>query len=74
VEDQVSGLARPIVVNDEIEDRLLQLVKTSKMVGLQELALQKTEPDLDLVKPRGVRWYPRDLERQLFVQAEGLFF
>ena len=48
--ERLSGL---IVASDEIEDRLLQRIETSKMVGLEKLALEKTEPDLNLVEKGG---------------------
>jgi len=40
-----------IVASDEIEDGLLQLLGTGKMVGLQQFPLQKTKPDFDLIQP-----------------------
>ncbi len=58
---------RLIVASDEVEDRLLQLVETGKMVGLEELALQQTEPDFDLIEPRGVFREPIQLQRDLAV-------
>ena len=48
------GLGCLIVASDEVEDRLLQLVETGKMVGLEELALPQTEPDFNLIEPGGV--------------------
>jgi len=41
-------------VSNEAQEGLLKLVGTGKMVGLQKLALQKTEPNLDLIQPGGI--------------------
>ncbi len=50
----LEGLGRLIVASNEIEDGLLQLGSAGKMGGLQELALEPTSPDLDLIQPGGV--------------------
>jgi hypothetical protein len=54
VEDQRAWRGRLLVASheiNEIEEGLLQLVSASKMVGLQEFALEPTSPDLDLILP-----------------------
>ncbi len=56
---------RLIVVSNEVKHCLLQLGETSKMVGVEELTLEKTEPDLDLIEPGGVFREPVHLQSNL---------
>ncbi len=62
------GLSCLIVASDEVEDRLLQLIEAAKMVGLEELALQKTEPDLNVIEPGGIFREPIELHGEFALQ------
>jgi len=49
----LEGLGSLIVASNEIQDGLLKLIKTNEMIGLQEFALQQTEPNFDLIEKGG---------------------
>ena len=51
----------PVVMTDEDQDGLLQVWQGVKVIGLQHLALQDTEPELDLIEPGRVLGQPVDL-------------
>jgi hypothetical protein len=38
------------------------------MIGLQEFALQQTEPDLQLIEPGGIRREPIEVHRQFSIR------
>jgi len=73
VEDQLPWLGRLMVASHAIEEGLLQLVSAGKMGGLQELALDPTSPDLDLIQPGGVGGQPRERHRQLPLRCPRQF-
>ena len=58
------GLGGLIVVSNEVLNRLLKLIEAGEMIGLEELALQQTEPDLNLIEPRSIDWEPIELHCQ----------
>ena len=60
----VDRFGRLVVVGDKLADRLLQVLRTDKVIGLQQFALQKTKPDFDLIEPRGIGRQPEHLEVQ----------
>src|SRR5258708_31331007 len=43
-----------VIAGNKVLDGLLKLIQGGKMVRLQELALQQTEPNLNLIEPGGV--------------------
>lgn len=53
-----------IGVRHKIQDGPLQLLTAGKMVRLEKLALEQTEPDLNLIEPRGIGRKPIELHRQ----------
>src|SRR6266702_5599782 len=57
-----------VVVSNEVQDGLLKLIQAAEMIGLQEFALQQTEPNFDLIEPRGIGRQPIELHRQFSIQ------
>lgn len=49
------------------------IVKTGKVVRLEKLALQQREPDLDLIKPRGIGGQPIQLYGQFPLRCRHQF-
>lgn len=62
-----------VVVGNEVQDGLLKRIKTAEMVGLEEFALQQTEPNFDLIEPRGIGRQPIELHRQFYIQRRRSF-
>ena len=62
-----------VVVGNEVQDGLLKLIKATEMVGLEEFALQQTEPNFDLIEPRGIGRQPIELHRQFSIQRRRSF-
>src|SRR6266699_63585 len=60
----LEGLGGLVIASNEVLDRLLKLIKAAEMIGLQEFALQETEPDLQLIEPRSVDRQPIELHPQ----------
>ncbi len=51
---------------------LLQVLDTDKVIVLEQLALQDTEPNLKLIEPGGVRRQPIHVKRELTLHHHGL--
>src|SRR5437879_5745482 len=51
----LNRFGRLVVVGEKVTDGLLQVLGTDKVIGLQQLPLQNTKPDLQLVQPGSVR-------------------
>ena len=56
-----------------IESSLLKLIKAAELVGLQKFALEQTEPNFDLIEPRGIGRKPIELHRQFSIQRRRSF-
>src|SRR6266496_1022921 len=59
--------------SNKVMNGLLKLIQAAEMVRLQEFALKQTEPDLQLVEPRGVGRQPRELHRQFSLRHRRQF-
>src|SRR6266566_7589576 len=66
-------LSGSVVVSNEVQNGLLKLIQAAEMVRLQEFALKQTEPDLQLVEPRGVGRQPRELHHQFSLRHRRQF-
>src|SRR5439155_3251421 len=62
-----------VVVGNEVQDGLLKLIKATEMVGLEEFALQQTEPNFDLIEPGGIGRQPIELYPQFSIQHRRSF-
>jgi hypothetical protein len=60
-------------VGNEVQDGLLKLIQAAEMGGLQECALQQTEPNFDLIEPRGSGRQPIELHGQFSIQRRRSF-
>jgi len=61
-------LSSLIVASNEIQDDQSKLIKTGEMVRLQEFALEKTEPDFDLIEPGSISREPIEPHGQFFIR------
>src|SRR5712691_12872205 len=62
-------LGRLVVVANKVGDGLLKLIQAGKMLGLQEFALQQTEPNFNLIEPGGVHRKTIELHRQFSLRS-----
>jgi hypothetical protein len=62
-----------VVIHEKVSNGLFQVLDTDKVIGLKQLALQDTEPDLQLIEPGGIRRQPTDVKRELTLHHCWLF-
>ena len=53
-----------VIANNKVVNGEFQLIQAAEMVGLQEFALQQTEPDFQLIEPGGIDRQPIELDRE----------
>ena len=49
----LDGLGLLVVIREKVSNGLLQVLDTAKVIGLEQLALQDTEPKLHLIEKGG---------------------
>lgn len=68
--ERLGGL---VLSGHEVENGVFKLFEASEMVGLQELALENTKPDFNLIQPGSIDRQPIELHRQLSMRFRRQF-
>ena len=53
-----------VVIGDVLVERVFEVLRAQKVIGLQVFALQHTEPDLNLIQPGRIGRQPEHLKVQ----------
>src|SRR6266487_2189590 len=62
-----------VEIHEKVSNGLFQVLDIDKVIGLEQLALQDTEPDLQLIEPGGIRRQPTDVKLELTLHHCWLF-